>query len=87
MHCSDAGSSCPSGTGILDPVRIEDGQVLVMRISAVLAPWRDFASPSVWKGKYLSFERPTVIFGSSKPPRLTRRIPSEVLVVDRLPRK
>lgn len=47
MHCSDTGSSRLSGSGSFDPVRIEEGQVLVMRISAVLAPWRDLASPSV----------------------------------------
>ena len=66
---------------------MEAGQVLVIRMSAVLAPCRDLASPSVWNGRYLSLDRPAAMFGSSRPPRLTIRMPSDVLVVDRLPRK
>ena len=56
-------------------------------MSAALAPCSALASPSVWNGRCLSFDKPTVTSGSSEPPRVTIRSPSEVFVVDRLPKK
>ena len=51
MQSSDAGSAALSGIGILERLRIEAGQVVVRRMSALFAPYSDFASPSVWNGR------------------------------------
>ena len=51
MQSSDAGSAAPSASGILEPLRIEAGQLVVRRMSALFAPCSDFASPSVWRGR------------------------------------
>ena len=72
---------------MLDLDRIDLGQLLVTSMSAVLAPYNALASPSVWNGKCLSVDRPAAISESNDPPRVTIRIPSEVFVVERLPRK
>ena len=72
--------------GMLEPVVMEVGQEVVMRMSAELAPRSDLASSSVWKGVYLSLEMPAVMVSSSWPPRQTILMPSEVVRVVRLPR-
>ena len=70
--------------------RIDNGQLLVMRISAELAPRSALTSSSVWRGRYfdsdlsLGFNKSAV---SRVPPKATMRSPSEVLVIDLLPRK
>ena len=47
MQSSDTGSAVLSGSGILEPLRIEAGQLVVRRMSALFAPCSDFALPSV----------------------------------------
>lgn len=63
-----------------------DGHNEVRRMSAVFAPFKDFASSRVWNGRYCSFETPPIMDESRAPPRATMRTPSEVFVVERLPR-
>lgn len=45
--CRPAGGSIPSNSGSLDPVIMEAGHRVVIRISALFAPWRALASPTV----------------------------------------
>ena len=85
--CSVDGASAFSGNCTFEPVRTLVGQLLDIRMSATLAPRSAWTSPSVWKGRYLSLDIPAAIPGSSKPPILTRRRPSEVFVIDLLPKK
>lgn len=76
-----------SGRIIFEPFRTSDGQWVVSKMSAELAPRSALVSSSVWKGRYFSLDRPAVILGSRDPPRFTMRIPSDVFVVDLFPRK
>lgn len=81
-----AGSVPTSGIGTEEPLRMLDGHNEVKKISAVFAPLRTFASSRVWKGRYCSFETPPIMEESRAPPRATMRTPSEVFMVERLPR-